>query len=55
MFIDLWVGSTVEASARETVVYRSIEKVLFTGTTHNISSEVLQCSASFLSAAAEHS
>ena len=34
------MGPTVEASSEETVVYRSVEKALFTGATHSISSEV---------------
>ena len=33
----------VEASAKETVVYRPVEKALFTGATRSISSEALQC------------
>ena len=43
MFIELWAGPTIEASARETVVYWSVEKALFTGATCSISSEALQC------------
>ena len=42
MFIELWVKLTIEASARETVVYRSVEKALFTGATCSINSESLQ-------------
>ena len=37
IFIKLWAGPTVEASSRETVVYQSIEKVLFVGAIHNMS------------------
>ena len=33
MFIELWVEPTIEASVKDTVVYRSVEKALFTGTT----------------------
>ena len=43
MFIELWAGPTVEASVMETVVYRSVEKALFTGAIRSISSEALQC------------
>ena len=41
---EFWAGPTVTvaASAKETVVYRSVEKALFTGATRSISSEVLQ-------------
>ena len=31
IFIELWAGPTVEVSARETAVYRSIEKAFFDG------------------------
>ena len=39
MFSELWAGPTVEPSARELVVYQSVEKALFTDTTRSISSE----------------
>ena len=48
-FIEFWAGPTVEAFVEETVVYRSVEKVFFTGATCSISNE-----ASFIGAAAEH-
>ena len=39
MFIEFWAGQTVKASMKETVVYWSIEKVLFNfvGATRNVS------------------